>query len=134
MADEGLLQHILANILGNAVKYSPPEQPVEFTVTRCGTNAEFVIRDHGCGIPAADQPRLFTAFYRGSNVGQKPGSGLGLVIAKRCVDLHGGTIRCESEEGKGTTFIVNLPLFDGTRFFRRRAADAADASTDSRNP
>ena len=131
VADEGLLQHILTNILGNAVKYSAPDQPVEFTLTRCGINAEFVIRDHGCGIPAADQARLFTAFYRGGNVGQQPGSGLGLVIAKRCVDLHGGTIRCESQEDQGTTFFVNLPLFDGTRFFRRRAADTAAAS---RNP
>lgn len=119
-ADEGLLQHILTNLLGNAVKYSPPDQPVEFTVTRREWDAEFVIRDHGCGIPATDQTRLFTAFYRGSNVGQKPGSGLGLVIAKRCVDMHGGTIRCESEEGRGTKFTVVLPLFDGTRIFRRR--------------
>jgi signal transduction histidine kinase len=120
-ADEGLLHHILTNILGNAVKYSPPGEPVEFNLSRRGPDAEFVIRDRGCGIPAADQARLFTAFYRGSNVGQKPGSGLGLVIAKRCVDLHGGLIRCESEEGKGTTFTVTLPLFDATRVFHRRA-------------
>jgi signal transduction histidine kinase len=93
---------------------------VEFTLNRRGPDAEFVIRDHGCGIPTADQPRLFTAFYRGSNVGQKPGSGLGLVIAKRCVDLHGGTIQCESKQGVGTAFTVTLPLFDGTRIFRRR--------------
>ena len=119
-ADEGLLHHILANLLGNSVKYSPPDQSVEFRVTRRGTDAEFVICDRGCGIPAADQARLFTAFYRGSNVGQKPGSGLGLVIAKRCVDLHCGTIRCHSELGGGTTFTVTLPLFDGTRVFRRR--------------
>ncbi len=119
-ADEGLLQHILANLLGNSVKYSPPDQSVEFRVIRRGPDAEFVIRDRGCGIPTADQARLFTAFYRGSNVGHKPGSGLGLVIAKRCVDLHCGTIRCDSEPGRGTTFTVTLPLFDGTRFFRRR--------------
>ncbi len=119
-ADEGLLQHILTNVLGNAVKYSPPDRPVEFTLARRGVDAEFIVRDHGCGIPAADQARLFTAFYRGSNVGQKPGSGLGLVIAKRCVDLHGGEIRCRSVEGAGTTFCVTLPLFDGTRVFRRR--------------
>lgn len=122
-ADEGLLQHILTNILGNAVKYSPPGRAVEFTLSRRDMDAEFVIRDRGCGIPAADQARLFTAFYRGSNVGKTSGSGLGLVIAKRCVDLHGGTIRCESREGEGTTFTVTLPVFDGTRVFRRRPAE-----------
>jgi signal transduction histidine kinase len=91
-------------------------------VSRRGPDAEFVIRDRGCGIPLADQHRLFTAFYRGSNVGQTQGSGLGLVIVKRCVDLHGGTIRCESVEGQGTAFTVTLPLFDGTRVFRRTPA------------
>lgn len=119
-ANEGLLQHIFTNILGNAVKYSPPDRAVQFSVARRGPDVEFVIRDRGCGIPVEDQARLFTAFYRGSNVGQTSGSGLGLVIAKRCVDLHGGTILCESEPGNGTTFTVTLPLFDGTRVFQRR--------------
>ena len=127
-ADEGLLQHILTNILSNAVKYSPLDRAVEFTLNRRGTDAEFVIKDHGCGIPAADQARLFTAFYRGSNVGQTSGSGLGLVIAKRCVDLHGGTIHCQSEQGIGTTFTVTLPLYDGTRVFRRRAKSESETS------
>lgn len=120
-ADEGLLHHILANILGNAVKYSAPQQTVDFNLSRSGPDAVFVIRDQGCGIPPGEQARLFTAFYRGSNVSQKPGSGLGLVIAKRCVDLHGGSVRCESQPGVGTTFTVTLPLFDGTRIFRRGA-------------
>ena len=119
-ADEGLLQHILTNLLSNAVKYSPPGSIVDFLVRRHGPDAEFLIRDQGCGIPASDQARLFTAFYRGSNVGPTAGSGLGLVIVKRCVDLHDGTIRCESSEGVGTAFTVTLPLFDGTRRFRRR--------------
>lgn len=120
-ADESLLHHVLTNLLSNALKFSPADGVVELAVTRQGCDAEFTIRDHGCGIPTADQPRLFTAFYRGSNAGHTPGSGLGLVIARRCVDLHGGTIRCASQEGVGTTFFVTLPLFDGTRHFRRRA-------------
>jgi signal transduction histidine kinase len=126
-ADEGLLQHILTNILSNAVKYSPLDRTVQFTLHRRGTDAQFIIQDQGCGIPAADQARLFTAFYRGSNVGQTSGSGLGLVIAKRCVDLHGGTIECQSEQGAGTTFTVTLPLFDGTRVFRRRPPSETNA-------
>jgi signal transduction histidine kinase len=69
--------------------------------------------DRGRGILEADRVRLFHAFYRGRNVGEVAGTGLGLVIVKRCVDLHGGRIRCESREGEGATFIVTLPLFVG---------------------
>lgn len=123
LVDEGLLHHVLTNLLSNALKYSKTPSPVEFQITRNGNTAEFVVRDHGCGIPVADQARLFTAFYRGGNVGQTPGSGLGLVIAKRCVDLCGGRIRCESREGEGTSFFVSLPLFDDTRQFHRRTTD-----------
>jgi PAS domain S-box-containing protein len=109
-ADENLLDHILGNLLGNAVKYSSPGSPVALTVSAHGRFVEFRIEDHGCGIPVSDEARLFTAFYRGSNTGQIPGSGLGLVIVKRCVDLHGGSIRWESQVGRGTTFRVLLPL------------------------
>jgi len=117
-ADEGLLNHILTNLLSNALKFSAPGTPVEFVVSRHGSDARFLIRDRGCGIPVTDRARLFSAFYRGRNVGQTPGSGLGLVIVKRCVDLHEGTIQCESEEGKGTSFTVTLPLFDAGRQVR----------------
>jgi signal transduction histidine kinase len=109
--DEGLIRHILTNLLSNAVKYSPPGEAVDFTVRREGRDSIFAIADRGCGIPAADQARLFQAFHRGSNVGQIPGTGLGLLIVRRCVDLHGGSIHFESTEGRGTTFTVRLPLF-----------------------
>jgi signal transduction histidine kinase len=119
-ADETLLQHILSNLLGNALKYSTAA--VDFAVSRRGNDAEFVIRDRGCGIPEADRARLFTAFHRGRNVGEAPGTGLGLVIVKRCVEGHGGTLQFESEEGRGTTFTVALPLFNGTTFFHKPGA------------
>lgn len=109
--DESIVRHILTNLLSNAVKYSPAAQPVQFAVRRESDDAIFQITDHGCGIPVADQKRLFEAFHRGSNVRQIPGTGLGLLIVKRCVELHGGTIAFESEEGRGTTFTVRLPLF-----------------------
>lgn len=109
--DEPMLRHIFANLLSNAVKYSSPDQAVTFTVRREGETAVCRIADRGCGIPVADQKRLFEAFYRGSNVRQIPGTGLGLLIVRRCVDLHEGTIQFESAEGQGTTFIVRLPLF-----------------------
>ncbi|HKQ39285.1 MAG TPA: sensor histidine kinase, partial [Verrucomicrobiae bacterium] len=108
--DENVLRHILSNLLSNAVKYSEASQPVTFSVGRENGTAIFRVMDRGCGIPAPDQARLFQAFHRGTNVRQIPGTGLGLLIVKRCVDLHGGDIRFESAEGRGTTFTVRLNL------------------------
>jgi len=68
------------------------------------------IRDQGIGIPDADREWLFNAFHRGHNVSDRPGTGLGLVIVKRCVDLHGGSIKVESKLGEGTTMTVRLPI------------------------
>ena len=111
LADEPLLRHIFSNLLSNAAKYSAPGSPVSFSATREDAEAVFVIRDQGLGIPAKDQPRLFEAFHRAANVTEIPGSGLGLLIAKRCVELHGGRISFASIEGEGTTFTVRLPVF-----------------------
>ncbi len=109
--DESLLHHIFTNLLSNAVKYSPPGKTVAFGLQREGAQAICRIADEGCGIPETDQKHLFLAFHRGSNVGQVPGTGLGLLIVQRCVSLHGGKIQFASAEGKGTTFTVQLPLF-----------------------
>ena len=111
IGDEGVLRHIFTNVLSNAVKYSPTDEPVDFIVEREGDDAVCRMVDHGCGIPEADQKRLFQAFHRGTNVRQIPGTGLGLLIVRRCVALHGGDIGFESIEGKGTTFTIRLPLF-----------------------
>jgi len=110
-ADESLLRHIFSNLISNAVKYSSADSEVTFTVRREGNDAVFQVIDQGIGIPEADRARLFEAFHRCSNVGEIPGTGLGLVIVKRCVDLHGGSLDIDSEVGKGTTFTVRLPLF-----------------------
>lgn len=111
VGDESILRHIFTNLLSNAVKYSAPGQRVDFVVQQEGEDAVCRVVDHGCGIPEGDQKRVFQAFHRGSNVRQIPGTGLGLLIVQRCVDLHGGEIQFESVESKGTTFIVRLPLF-----------------------
>ena len=111
MGDESLLRHILGNLLTNAVKYSPSGSRVEFSARRDDAWVEFRVADHGIGIPEADHAHLFEAFHRGSNVGDIPGTGLGLVIVKRCVDLHDGTIAMQSAPHQGTTFTVRLPLF-----------------------
>jgi PAS domain S-box-containing protein len=111
-ADEGLLGHIFTNLLSNAVKYSQTGAVVHFDLKREGREAVCVIRDRGIGIPEDDQPWLFNAFQRGSNVGDRPGTGLGLVLVKRCVELHGGKVRIESQVGVGTTVTVRMPIFE----------------------
>jgi PAS domain S-box-containing protein len=110
-ADERLLRHIFTNLLTNAVKYSDPERPVRFEIARVNADIVCTICDHGIGIPDADLEWLFNAFHRGCNVGDRPGTGLGLVIVKRCVDLHGGRIKVDSRVGDGTSVTLRLPLY-----------------------
>src|SRR6185503_10655227 len=81
-ADEGLLGHIFTNLLSNAVKYSEPGATVHFTVRRNECEAVCIVRDEGIGISLEDQAQLFKAFHRGSNVGTRPGTGLGLLLVK----------------------------------------------------
>ncbi|MCI0746353.1 MAG: PAS domain S-box protein, partial [Verrucomicrobia subdivision 3 bacterium] len=110
-ADERLLAHIFTNLLSNAVKYSEAGASVHFIVQRNGSDAVCVIRDKGIGISEEDQQHLFKAFHRGSNVGTLPGTGLGLLLVKRCADLHGGKVQVHSRIGEGTTVTVTLPVF-----------------------
>ncbi|MEA3146024.1 MAG: hypothetical protein QOI53_1491 [Verrucomicrobiota bacterium] len=111
LADERLLRHICTNLLTNAVKYSDAGRAVQFEIGCTETDLLCRIRDRGIGIPEADQEWLFQAFHRGRNVGDRPGTGLGLVIVKRCIDLHGGNIKLESQ-GEGTSVTVSLPLMN----------------------
>ncbi|MCG6138391.1 MAG: ATP-binding protein [Nostoc sp. LLA-1] len=110
--DERILQYIFINLLSNAVKYSPPGENIQVDLTYDAINkaAIFEISDKGIGIPELDQTRLFESFYRASNVQSIQGTGLGLVIVKRCVEAHHGTINVTSQVGVGTTFTVILPI------------------------
>lgn len=108
--DSSLIRHIVSNLLSNAVKYSPKDSPVEFIVRREGDEVEMIVRDQGIGIPEADQPKLFEAFHRASNVGETQGTGLGLLLVKRCVELHQGRIEVQSKAGEGSVFTVRLPF------------------------
>ena len=110
-ADERLLDHIFTNLLSNAVKFSPEGSPVEFALEREGGQAVCSVRDQGMGVPEADLERMFSAFHRGRNAGHVPGTGLGLTIVKRCVELHHGKIKVESTVGQGTTVTVRLSVF-----------------------
>jgi signal transduction histidine kinase len=108
LLDQKLLHHILTNLLSNAVKYSPDSSEVTLTLTYQEPYLIFQVRDQGIGIARADQSRLFDSFYRGSNVGNIPGHGLGLSIVKQCVEAHRGQIKVESQLGVGTIFTVML--------------------------
>jgi PAS domain S-box-containing protein len=119
-ADESLLRHIFTNLLSNALKYSEPASEVEFSVARRERDAIFEVRDRGIGIPPEDLGQLFQTFRRGGNVGERPGTGLGLVIVKRCVELHGGVIEMRSRDGGGTTVTVRLPLFAARPVSRKK--------------
>jgi signal transduction histidine kinase len=81
-----------------------PEQATE------GIAAVIAVRDHGIGIPASDLPLLFTPFPRAASIGPVGGTGLGLASVKQVVELHGGTIAAESQEGLRTTVTIHLPL------------------------
>uniref|UniRef100_A0ACD5GT97 Sensor histidine kinase n=1 Tax=Desertifilum tharense IPPAS B-1220 TaxID=1781255 RepID=A0ACD5GT97_9CYAN len=103
------MRHILANLLTNALKYSPLGEEVHFHLACEEEFAIFTIQDSGLGIPEADQPHIFELFHRGSNVGSLPGTGLGLSIVKKAIELHSGEIELISQVGVGTTAIATLP-------------------------
>ena len=109
-ADEKLLRHILVNLVSNALKYSTLDQAVWIEVAADGGQVRLVVRDEGIGIPEAEQPRMFEMFRRASNVGTVSGTGLGLFVVKRCVELHGGNLGLRSAPGRGTEVTVRIPL------------------------
>jgi PAS domain S-box-containing protein len=108
--DRRLLEHILINLLSNAAKYSKEGAGVTLGVQQSEKGLCFTVKDEGIGIPQADADRLFQAFHRAGNVGNIAGTGLGLTIVKQSVEAHGGTVTYTSEVGKGTTFVVTIPL------------------------
>ncbi|PSB03526.1 sensor histidine kinase [Merismopedia glauca] len=110
--DAKLLHSILSNLLSNAVKYSPEGGNIWLRLEFLSDAVLLEIRDRGIGIPSEDRKQLFEPFHRGKNVRTIPGTGLGLVVVKKCVDLHQGNIAIASEVGKGTTCVVKLPLQD----------------------
>jgi signal transduction histidine kinase len=107
--DPNLIKLILHNLLGNALKYSPQNALVLFELTSTPTQDVIIVKDLGIGIPKQDISHLFEPFYRASNADSIQGTGLGLIVTKQAIELHGGTIEVDSVEGKGTKFIVVLP-------------------------
>lgn len=107
--DEKLLFSILSNLLLNAMKYSPTGSTIELRLWDEAKGIVFQVADTGIGIEPADQPNLYVPFFRGENTSDVKGTGLGLVVVKKCVELHGGDIAVTSQVGVGTTFRVWLP-------------------------
>ena len=107
--DPYLLKNILINLLSNAIKYSPNATPVTLTIVEEKDKYIFKVIDNGIGIPEGDKQHMFSRFFRASNVENIKGTGLGLTIVKRYLDLMGGEIGFESDFGKGTTFFFYLP-------------------------
>lgn len=110
--DETLVEQILLNLLSNAVKYSSVDTHILFELNCCHpTRVVFKIQDFGIGIPSNDIPHIFDAFYRGSNLNNQGGTGLGLTIVKQAADAHKAEITVESVVGAGTTFTVTVPVW-----------------------
>lgn len=108
--DADRLAQVLANLIDNAVKYAPPESPVDVQAVREGAVVRITVSDRGPGIPAAAQDRLFSRFYRLPSAMHQPGLGLGLNISREIVQRHGGTLIYEAREGGGSRFVVELPV------------------------
>jgi len=107
--DNRPLKQILSNLLSNAVKYSPVSANIYFNVDSNDSKIIFNVKDEGIGIPKAEQGKIFDSFHRGKNIGTTPGTGLGLTIVKRMVELINGKIYLESEVNKGTSFTIEIP-------------------------
>jgi PAS domain S-box-containing protein len=103
------IEQIITNLITNAIKYGE-SKPVEIRVARNGARAVFSVRDQGIGIAPEDHERVFRQFERAETASHVAGLGLGLYIVRQLVELHGGSIRLESQAGQGSNFVVELPL------------------------
>jgi signal transduction histidine kinase len=110
--DRTRLEQVAANLLDNALKYTPSGGRVEIAASRDGDRAILRVRDSGMGIPADEQPRIWDRLFRGDRSRTERGLGLGLSLVKAVVQAHGGTVAVSSEPGQGSTFTVSLPLDD----------------------
>lgn len=107
--DVRILRNIMFNLISNASKYSDQGKPIQVSCNKEGNTVIFSIRDEGIGIPQEDQKHMFDRFFRASNAGNVQGTGLGLNIVKRYVELLGGRISFVSEYRKGSIFTIRIP-------------------------
>ena len=110
LADPKLIRQIIANLISNALKYSPADTHIHVNLKLKDSCLMLTVEDQGIGIPEASLPQLFEPFHRAANAKQFKGTGLGLSIVKNCVERHQGNVKVESQVGKGTCFSVQLPV------------------------
>jgi signal transduction histidine kinase len=112
--DEALIQQIWLNLFENAIKFSTESGTIYIQAKKILNNVVVEIKDQGIGITKIDQARIFEKFFQGDKSHSKEGSGLGLAIVKKIVEIYDGEINFTSEIGHGTSFIVRLPITEGT--------------------
>jgi two-component system OmpR family sensor kinase len=108
--DPRLLFQAVSNLLANAIKYSPGQASVKVSLKRLEDSARIEVEDDGIGIPEQDREHIFAQYYRGSNVGDVTGTGVGLFFVATVARLHGGDVGMEHREVKGSRFIMTLPI------------------------
>jgi signal transduction histidine kinase len=113
-ADRAKVEQVLNNLLSNAVKFSPPDSSVSVTLEECEGHARIAVQDHGQGIPPDELDRLFRPFQKTSvqSTAGEQSTGLGLAIVQKIVQGHEGKVWVDSEVGKGSTFVVELPVLE----------------------
>jgi signal transduction histidine kinase len=104
------IRQVFANLLDNAIKYTPQGGSVSILVRPGPTEVEVLFRDSGPGIAPADLPRIWDRLYRADRSRSEPGLGLGLSLVKAIVETHGGQVTAASSEGNGSEFTVRLPI------------------------
>jgi two-component system OmpR family sensor kinase len=123
-ADRRQLQSAIANVVRNALLYSPSGSPVGVRVESPNGSARVIVRDQGPGIPPGERSTIFDPFSRGRANGSQPGSGLGLFIARRVLEAHGGSIAMRSAN-RGATFVLELPVDKGSWVSKGRRSPSA---------
>ncbi len=110
MADASQIDHVFANLISNALKYTPSGGNITLHAETLFDHVWFIVTDTGSGIPAQYIPEIFNRFFRVPRQENEPGTGLGLAIVKEIVEAHGGTVKAESAEGEGSVFTFSLPI------------------------
>jgi PAS domain S-box-containing protein len=127
LGNDAALERVFQNLIGNAIKFADKDPPLlVVSASHEGAHWKCTVKDNGAGIPAQDLARVFELFQRGGDVGEKPGTGIGLAICLRIVERHGGRLWAESEPGRGSAFHLTLPV--DRRRFERAAPGPPDSA------